>query len=901
MSTRRGDRGTGKSPVKGVDVLDALLAHVPTPETERLLLTELGDLYSGYFQLLSDEGRLGEAFEVIEQARGRIEAQELEYDQTAVPHYATSEDVSLRQRELSLVDSDDRQNRMGILREVLNSERPGHAQNSEEKPATLKAVQSQLHHGELLVEYVLGSPHSYALAISRSAVKRYTLPAKTEIERDVSSYRDRLRKQGTDPHLGQQLYRELLGFTRGYPDSKSLIIVADGDLHLLPFSALFDEFGRYLVETKSVTMAPSGTVLNLLRARVDTAAVNRPYLGVAPWTESGDEKPWILRAVSFDSKAADLPALPESRDEVESIAAIVPRPSTVLIGPEATRRNFENLPLSRYRVLHLALHGLVDPVFPDRSALVFAPSKGDDGHLEARDIRRLHLNAELVTLSACDTAVGPVGAAGVESLDTAFIEAGANSVVSTLWELEDRSSDKFMKAFYQHLNRENKADALRDAKLDLLRTGSPPYYWASYELVGDPSGTPIRGTMTLNEARRSSLLDKIDHLVTTRFYDPGFKGHDWKSIVEKHRAEVLSAMDRSGFEAAVNNMLSELGSSGLGLISSETKITPKNSISSTFRAVETEYGNRWVFQDVHGGGPAAVAGIRPGDVLISIGDRELFPPQKPAFSMGQTHDVAVQTISGRMRLAISAPDVKHKENPCAVPDTVKSDFVDGVPVVKIPLFPGKLGIDFARELSSAFNTRLDGAARLVLDLRGNPGGGIGGLRLMSLLVPDKRPVGFSVDRATAEQGFDKTRFPKFGRIPQSKFEIPFLALRFARKKSVVLATEGLGPRGFHGRVVVLVNEHTTCASEMVALFAREEAGAKIVGTATPGRLVSHIGFKLAHGFTLALPVAEYSSWKGTRLDGTGLTPDVCIDWSYSDVRKGIDCQVQSAVSLVRRI
>lgn len=101
------------------------------------------------------------------------------------------------------------------------------------------------------------------------------------------------------------------------------------------------------------------------------------------------------------------------------------------------------------------------------------------------------MGAELVTLSACDTGIGPVGAAGIESLDTAFIDAGASSVVSTLWEREDRSSDKLMKAIYTHLKEENEGAALRDAKLDLLHSGVGPYYWVSYELDGDPSERPF--------------------------------------------------------------------------------------------------------------------------------------------------------------------------------------------------------------------------------------------------------------------------------------------------------------------------------------------------------------------------------------------------------------------------
>jgi carboxyl-terminal processing protease len=114
-------------------------------------------------------------------------------------------------------------------------------------------------------------------------------------------------------------------------------------------------------------------------------------------------------------------------------------------------------------------------------------------------------------------------------------------------------------------------------------------------------------------------------------------------------------------------------------------------------------------------------------------------------------------------------------------------------------------------------------------------------------------------------------------------------------------TEGIGPRRFHERVVVLVNEHTTCASEMVALFAREETGAMILGTATPGRLVSHTGFKVGFDLTLALPVAAYLSWAGTRLDGDGVAPDKTIDWSYSDARGKIDNQLSAGIALARML
>jgi CHAT domain-containing protein len=124
--------------------------------------------------------------------------------------------------------------------------------------------------------------------------------------------------------------------------------------------------------------------------------------------------------------------------------------------------------------------------------LIFAPdpSGSEDGLLQVREIRSLHLKAKLVTLSACNTGVGPVGEAGVANLVNAFIEAGADSVVSTLWELEDHATEHLMAVFYAQLAQHSrKVDALRTAQLDLLNQGLPPYFWASFQIVGDPDGT----------------------------------------------------------------------------------------------------------------------------------------------------------------------------------------------------------------------------------------------------------------------------------------------------------------------------------------------------------------------------------------------------------------------------
>jgi carboxyl-terminal processing protease len=403
---------------------------------------------------------------------------------------------------------------------------------------------------------------------------------------------------------------------------------------------------------------------------------------------------------------------------------------------------------------------------------------------------------------------------------------------------------------------------------------------------------------------REFLINKIESLVREKHYDPQFGGQNWSSIVETHRPQVVAAETPSEFESAVAAMLKEVGSGALGLLNEKTKVNSRNSISASFRSVDTCCdGLRWVFQDVAPGGPAALAGIQSADALLTIDGQEVRPPQRPAFAMSESFRVVVSRgPDGKVQeLIVNTPRSKHRDNPCAEPESVTASFIDNTGIVKVSLFPGKLGIDFANRISALLSTQLKDVDRLIIDLRGNPGGGIGGLRLMSYLTPGIQPIGFSLDRRMAERGYDRDRLPRFGRIPKSKWQVPFLALRFAKKQSVVLETEGLGEQKFHGRVAVLVNEHTTCAAEMVAQFAQEQRLAQVIGMATPGRLVSHSGFDVGYGYTLVVPVAAYVSWRGNRLDGNGIQPDVCVDWSYSSSLLGFDHQLDTVLNNMRNI
>ncbi|HTF66639.1 MAG TPA: S41 family peptidase [Edaphobacter sp.] len=272
--------------------------------------------------------------------------------------------------------------------------------------------------------------------------------------------------------------------------------------------------------------------------------------------------------------------------------------------------------------------------------------------------------------------------------------------------------------------------------------------------------------------------------------------------------------------------------------------------------------------------------------------------------MGERTPMAISRDGRRQQaqIELATPQPKYKDNPYAEPNSITARLAEGsIGEVKVSLFPGKLGIDFANQVKSVFSGELAHAQKLIIDLRGNPGGGVGGLRLMSYLTPEKKPVGFSLDRPTLERGYDREKLPRFNRIPRSKLALPLLALKYTGKKSVVLETEGLGNQKFHGKIVLLVNEHSTGAAEMVTQFAKENRLATIVGSKTPGRLVARSPFKIGYGYRLTIPIGAFVSWRGHRIEGNGIEPDITVHWSYEDALKGIDNQRNEAIKAAKAL
>ena len=231
-------------------------------------------------------------------------------------------------------------------------------------------------------------------------------------------------------------------------------------------------------------------------------------------------------------------------------------------------------------------------------------------------------------------------------------------------------------------------------------------------------------------------------------------------------------------------------------------------------------------------------------------------------------------------------------------DVMISRLADRVGWLKVTKFPGTIGIDIAKEIDHGIE-ELRGCDRLVVDLRGNTGGGLAFLRVMSYLTPERLPVGYSVTRARAETNYSKETLAIFDRIPSRKAALIWLVLKFGfRDDSVSILTEGLGSMPFHGRTAILVDDSTTGAGERIAAFAQERKLAPVVGARTAGRLICCSVYKVSHGYYVRIPTRAWYTWSGELLEAKGVVPE-CI---VTDGQGGdADLQLERAVDVVRSL
>jgi CHAT domain-containing protein len=362
--------------------------------------------------------------------------------------------------------------------------------NRDVRVPSIAEMSATLAPNQAFIEYLIGEDDVHIWVIRKDGFRLHSVPvARDVLQKKIDEAAERLAERSLrfrEPV--QELHSLLLApIEEELRDVRSLIIVPDGALWRVPFSALIDREQHYVAERWAVTLAPSITTYRIMsdRERMQQRPGGRTLLAVSNPTIDRSVK---ANVVSY-YRSADLGPLPHAEWETNALRAIYGADhSTTLTGNRA-RESAVKAAAWEHGILHFATHGIFDDRSPMYSRLVLARDEatGDDGYLETWEIAKLDLQADLVVLSACDTARGTVGGGeGVMGMAWSFFVAGARSTVATQWKVNSASTATLMVAFHRDLASLGRSESLRRAQLTLLRTPvyAHPFYWAPFVVIG---------------------------------------------------------------------------------------------------------------------------------------------------------------------------------------------------------------------------------------------------------------------------------------------------------------------------------------------------------------------------------------------------------------------------------
>ena len=373
--------------------------------------------------------------------------------------------------------------------------------------ASIEAVQSALAGNEALLSFQVGIWETYEgefgggswlIAVTRQGRSVYRIPDRAQLTPMVPVFTGLLARDGdVTKGAAARLYQDVIAdAVQALPAGiQRLIVVPDGPLHRLPFDALREGRDRKpLVTRYEIDIAPSATLWLHWRRHPPRAAKHRALVFADPELDVDGERPATERnaALQHGLRLGRLPfARRESRALERHLGGV-----EALVGLQASERALKDRDLREYGILHFAAHAIADERDHDRSAVLLSPGAGDeDGLLQAREIEGLDLDGRIVVLSACHTASGAVlSGEGVLSLARAFFAAGAQSVIGTRWPIRDEDAAIIFDAFYRTLGGgASLAEALAQAKVEVMNAGRPAAVWASLVLLGDGAFRPFPG------------------------------------------------------------------------------------------------------------------------------------------------------------------------------------------------------------------------------------------------------------------------------------------------------------------------------------------------------------------------------------------------------------------------
>jgi len=541
------------------DAIEVLRSQVVSPELRASYYASVRkhaelyiDLVMRLGQLNGDKSAAESAFEISEHAHSRSLLEVLgeasaQIRQGVKPELLEQEQVLKQKlnalalhkmkllanpdsRELELVERDIREltTSYGELQTQIKQQSPRYANLVQPQPLSLKQIQQEVPEGALLLEYTLGVERSYLWALTKDSSTAYTLPPRDEIEPlvksvcafliarqtmnepDLSSYGDRIAEADAEYwQHANRLSEMLLGPVADVIKGKTILVVADGAIHYLPFAALPEPWKQGssepvpLIVGHEIVSLPSASILATRRQTSRTGSNEEKLIAILadPVFSPTDSRVKNQSPASSQqslklTEEVSLSRLPATEDEAQSIMEIIPSGTGMMAtGFDADRTMALSSELGQYKIVHFATHGVVDVENPELSgiflSLVSPEGKSTQGLMQLHDIYNMDLsNTQLVVLSACETALGKeVRGEGLVGLSRGFIYAGASSVVASLWKVDDRATTKLMTQFYKGIFEEGltASAALRKAKLSMWQQSRyrAPFYWAAFELQGE--------------------------------------------------------------------------------------------------------------------------------------------------------------------------------------------------------------------------------------------------------------------------------------------------------------------------------------------------------------------------------------------------------------------------------
>jgi len=560
---------------RAINVLEGLMARLGGNEAIRSQFRERHeDIYKRYIDVLVRQGKVDQAFEILERSRARtllellaeanvqirehIEPSLRAQEQILRTQFAAESDRRLRlltgtysNEQLKSSDAIIAAllDKFAKLQTQIHDTDPGYAALTQPATTTVEDVRDHLLDvNTVLLEYSLGEKRSYLWLISSDSVSIYVLPGRVLIEKQARRvYRDIATSHsgghGVNSAASSQssvlalaaLSRMILGPVERQLGQKRLLIVADGALNYIPFSALpvSSESVRavsVLVTQHEIVSLPSASVLMTIREEhtgrqsppravavladpvfdFNDPRLKRsvdPVQASAASSSKSKDKFADLRSAELtrtrwagvlglaSSKPIHFSRLVYSRREAQAIAAASPRGEVLeALDFSANRKLAMSPDLAEYKIVHFATHGLIDTTHPEFSGLLLSLYDKDRvpeiGLLSLEDIYNLNLPIDMVVLSACETALGKeVNGEGLIGLTRGFMYAGASRVVASLWNVNDVATASLMGRFYHAMAHEHltPAAALREAQLEMHKDKrwTDPYYWAGFQLQGE--------------------------------------------------------------------------------------------------------------------------------------------------------------------------------------------------------------------------------------------------------------------------------------------------------------------------------------------------------------------------------------------------------------------------------